>query len=46
MTHPDQPNHPRKAYLLTPAGTAIRARRVSDAAKAAASTNGDRPDAQ
>ena len=46
MTHPDQPNHPRQAYVLTPAGTAIKARRLSAAAKAAASTNGDRPDAQ
>ena len=27
-THPDQPNHPRQAYLLTEAGVAIKAHRV------------------
>ncbi len=46
MTHPDQPNHPRQAYVLTPAGIAIKARRLSAPDKAAASTNGDHPDAQ
>ena len=46
MTHPDQPNHPRQAYVLTPAGTAIKARRLNAPDKAGASTNGDHPDAQ
>ena len=29
MTRPDQPNHPEQAYVLTEAGTALRARRVN-----------------
>lgn len=45
MTHPNQPNHPRQAYVLTSAGTAIKARRPSATNKAAASTNGDHHDA-
>ena len=28
MTHPDQPNHPHQAYVLSEAGVALRARRV------------------
>ena len=28
MTHPDQPNHPHQAYVLTEAGVALRAHRV------------------
>ncbi len=46
MTHPDQPNHPRQAYVLTPVGAAIKARRMSVAGKTAASTNGEHPDAR
>ena len=46
MTHPDRLHHPRQAYVLTPAGTAIKARRLRSAVKTAASTNGDRPDVQ
>lgn len=46
MTHPDSPNHPRQAYVLTRAGTGIKARRLDADAKAAPSTNGDRRDAQ
>lgn len=45
MTHPNQPNHPRQAYVLTRAGTAIKARRLSVDARAAPA-NGDSPDAQ
>ena len=29
MTRPDQPNHPEQAYVLTEAGTALRARGVN-----------------
>ena len=29
MTHPEQPNHPDQAYVLTEAGAALRARRVN-----------------
>ena len=28
MTHPDQPNHPDQAYVLTKAGVALETRRV------------------
>ncbi len=28
MTHPDQPNHPRQAYVLTEAGVDLKSRRV------------------
>ena len=28
MAHPDQPNHPRQAYLLTEAGVALKTRRM------------------
>ena len=30
MTHPDQPNHPEQAYVLTEAGVALKARRVKE----------------
>ena len=30
MTHPDQPNHPDQAYVLTEAGVEIKARRVNE----------------
>jgi ATP-dependent DNA helicase RecG len=29
MTHPDQPNHPDQAYVLTDAGVALKARRLN-----------------
>ena len=29
MTHPDRPNHPDQAYVLTEAGAALKARRVN-----------------
>ena len=29
MTHPDQPNHPGQAYVLTETGAALKSRRVS-----------------
>ena len=28
MTHPDQPNHPDQAYVLTEAGAALKAHRA------------------
>ena len=28
MTHPEQPNHPDRAYVLTEAGVVLKARRV------------------
>lgn len=31
MTHPDQKNHPQQAYVLTEAGAALKARRMSEA---------------
>ena len=34
MTRPDQPNHPDQAYVLTEAGAALKARRMSRAAEA------------
>ena len=34
MTHPDQPNHPRQAYVLTAAGSRLKAHRVDRNAKA------------
>ena len=30
MTHPDQPNHPDQAYVLTEAGIELKARRVNE----------------
>ena len=39
MTHPDQPNHPDQAYVLTEAGAALKARRVKEDA---GTGNGDR----
>ena len=42
MTHPDQPNHPDQAYVLTEAGVAIKARRVNGDAGMG---NGDRTNA-
>ena len=33
MTHPDQPNHPDQAYVLTEAGVAVKARRVKGDAR-------------
>ena len=39
MTHPDQPNHPDQAYVLTEAGVALEARRVQGDA---GTGNGDR----
>lgn len=44
MTHPNRPNHPHQAYVLTPAGTAIKARRLSASAKSTAPTNGEHAD--
>lgn len=43
MAHPGQPNHPRQAYVLTTAGAAIKARRMSHLPKDAAPRNGDPP---
>ena len=39
MTHPEQPNHPDQAYVLTKAGVALEARRVKGDA---GTGNGDR----
>ena len=41
MIHPDRPNHPDQAYVLTEAGVALKARRVSadDASGAGGRTN-------
>ena len=39
MTHPDQPNHPDQAYVLTEAGLRLKARRVNEDA---GTGNGDR----
>ena len=41
MIHPDRPNHPDQAYVLTEAGVALMARRVSadDAAGGGGRTN-------
>ena len=30
MTHPNQPNHPHQAYVLTDAGVALRAHRANE----------------
>lgn len=46
MTHPDQPNHPHQAYVLTSAGAAIKARRGTAAAEDATSAEGDGADAR
>ena len=31
MTHPEQPKHPRQSYVLTPAGVALKSRRMTTA---------------
>ena len=41
MTHPDQPNHPEQAYVLTEAGVALKVRRAS---RDAGMNRGDRTD--
>ena len=41
MVHPDRPNHPDQAYVLTEAGAALKARRMSGDA---GTSNGDRTD--
>ena len=39
MTHPDQPRHPKQAYVLTEAGVVLKVRRVKGDA---GTGNGDR----
>ena len=44
MTHPERPNHPQQAYVLTEAGAALKARRIGGVPKDAEPANGDRHD--